>query len=77
MMKVSRAAILSLAVPFSVVITAWLKPPVVSAQNQNESAKESVLELQVTANDEISASNVSAHKMHLRPVRGAHPGRKS
>src|SRR5215471_16938385 len=71
MMKVSRAVGLSMAVLFYVVITAWLKSPVVCAQAENGSTKESVLELQITANDEISASNVSAHQMHLRPMRSA------
>lgn len=69
-MKLFRAATLSAAVLFF-ALAASLRVPVVFAQAQNESSQERPLDLQITANDEIAASNVSGHQMHLRPVRGA------
>lgn len=71
-MKLFHAVTLSSAVLFSLFYPAPLRLTA-SAQARNHSAEESVLELQITANDEISASNVSKHEMHLRPVRsGSH-----
>ena len=69
-MKLFRAATLSAAVLFF-ALAASLRVPVVFAQAQNESSQERPLDLQITANDEIAAANVSGHQMHLRPVRGA------
>jgi hypothetical protein len=39
------------------------------AQSQSEEAQESVVSLQVTANDEIAAQNVEAHHVHLNLLR--------
>jgi hypothetical protein len=52
-----------------------LKYSASAAQNQSEGSRESVVSLQVSANDEIAAEDIASHHVHLRPVRsqsGAH-----
>ena len=70
-MKWFRAASLSVAFIFVFGFAASRRFSVVSAQTQGEPSQESVLQLQITANDEISSANVSAHHLHLRPLRSA------
>src|SRR5947209_5129603 len=70
-MKPSRIVPFAIAVAFFVLFVANLRVSNVSAQVRGEPSQESVLNLQVTANDEISASNVSGHYVHLRPLRSA------
>src|SRR5690242_16920484 len=69
-MKLSRIVPCAVAVSFFILI-ANLRLSNVAAQTSGEPSQEAVLNLQVTANDEISASNVSAHYVHLRPLRSA------
>jgi hypothetical protein len=70
-MKLFRAISLFFAFILVISLGASLRFSVVSAQPQGEPAQESVLPLQITANDEISSANVSAHHLHLRSLRSA------
>lgn len=67
-MRVFRVSRISVAVVCLLFLASALKVRSLAAQNE-AAAQEPVQSLQVTANDEIAASNTASHHIHLHPVR--------
>ena len=63
----SRVFRVSLAAALLLLFAATLK--ISGAFAQEQASSETPLALQVTANDEIAASDIAGHHIHLRPVR--------
>jgi hypothetical protein len=68
-MKLFRVSRISVAVTFLMFPAGALKVSIIAAQNEPATAQESVQSLQVTANDEIAAGDVTGHYVHLHPLR--------
>jgi hypothetical protein len=68
-MKLLRVSRICVAVLFSLFLAGSLKFYRLAAQNESAAGQESVQSLQVTANDEIAAEDVAAHRVHLHPMR--------
>jgi hypothetical protein len=70
-MKLFRVSRIAMVVAFLLCLGGLLKVSGIAAQNEQASAPESVLSLQVTANDEIAAGNITGHHVHLHPLRSS------
>ena len=70
-MKLLRSRLVFALCCWLLFARAFLKISRTAAQNEPEAANQSVVSLQVTANNEIAAQNVEAHHVHLNLLRSA------
>jgi hypothetical protein len=68
-MKLSRSRLVLALCVCSIFVGVFLRFSTAAAQNDTDAARESLVSLQVSANDEIAAADIDTHHVHLNPIR--------